>query len=84
MAWGKRCHGQLSASGGSASDVFHLVIPSMPGYGFSSRPATSGWNPAHIAHAWDTLMKRLGYERYLAQGGDWGAFILEVLLAALV
>jgi len=55
------------------------VIPSLPGYGFSARPATPGWNLAHIARAWDTLMKRLGYERYVSQGGDWGAFISEVL-----
>jgi pimeloyl-ACP methyl ester carboxylesterase len=68
-----------TAHGGSASDAFHLVIPSMPGYGFSAKPATPGWNPAHIARAWDTLMKRLGYERYVSQGGDWGAFISEVL-----
>ena len=68
-----------TAHGGSASDAFHLVIPSMPGYGFSAKPATPGWNPAHIARAWDSLMKRLGYERYVSQGGDWGAFISEVL-----
>ncbi len=68
-----------TAHGGSASDAFHLVIPSMPGYGFSAKPATPGWNPAHIARAWDTLMKRLGYERYVSQGGDWGAFISEGL-----
>jgi pimeloyl-ACP methyl ester carboxylesterase len=51
----------------------------MPGYGFSGKPTTPGWNPAHIARAWDMLMKRLGYERYMSQGGDWGAFISEVL-----
>jgi len=68
-----------TAHGGSASDAFHLVIPSLPGYGFSAKPATPGWNLAHIARAWDTLMKRLGYERYVSQGGDWGAFISEVL-----
>jgi pimeloyl-ACP methyl ester carboxylesterase len=68
-----------TAHGGSASDAFHLVIPSMPGYGFSGKPTTPGWNPARIAPAWDTLMKRLGYERYVSQGGDWGAFISEVL-----
>jgi pimeloyl-ACP methyl ester carboxylesterase len=68
-----------TAHGGSASDAFHIVIPSLPGYGFSARPATPGWNLAHIARAWDTLMKRLGYERYVSQGGDWGAFISEVL-----
>jgi pimeloyl-ACP methyl ester carboxylesterase len=66
-----------TAHGGSASDAFHLVIPSMPGYGFSGRPATTGWDPAHIARAWDALMKRLGYERYVAQGGDWGAVVVD-------
>jgi pimeloyl-ACP methyl ester carboxylesterase len=68
-----------TAHGASASDAFHLVIPSLPGYGFSAKPATPGWNPAHIARAWDILMKRLGYERYVSQGGDWGAFLSEVL-----
>ena len=68
-----------TAHGGSASDAFHLVIPSLPGYGFSAKPTTPGWAPARIARAWDTLMKRLGYERYVSQGGDWGAFISEVL-----
>jgi pimeloyl-ACP methyl ester carboxylesterase len=68
-----------TAHGASASDAFHLVIPSLPGYGFSAKPATPGWKPARIASAWDTLMKRLGYERYVSQGGDWGAFISEVL-----
>jgi pimeloyl-ACP methyl ester carboxylesterase len=67
------------AHGGSAEDAFDMVIPSLPGYGFSARPTTPGWNPDHIARAWDTLMKRLGYERYVAQGGDWGAIISEVL-----
>ena len=57
----------------SASDAFHLVIPSMPGYGFSGKPTTTGWDPDHIARAWAQLMKRLGYARYVAQGGDWGA-----------
>jgi len=66
-----------TAHGGSASDAFHLVIPSMPGYGFSGRPTTTGWDPAHIARAWDILMKRLGYERYVAQGGDWGAVVVD-------
>jgi pimeloyl-ACP methyl ester carboxylesterase len=66
-----------TAHGGSASDAFHLVIPSMPGYGFSGRPTTTGWDPAHIARAWDVLMKRLGYERYVAQGGDWGAVVVD-------
>jgi len=66
-----------TAHGGSASDAFHLVIPSMPGYGFSGRPTTTGWDPAHIARAWDMLMKRIGYERYVAQGGDWGAVVVD-------
>jgi pimeloyl-ACP methyl ester carboxylesterase len=68
-----------TAHGGSASDAFHLVLPSMPGYGFSGKPTTPGWNPPHIGRAWDTLMKRLGYERYVSQGGDWGAFISELM-----
>ena len=63
--------------GGSASDAFHVVIPSMPGYGFSGRPATTGWNSARIARAWVVLMKRLGYTKFVAQGGDWGAVITE-------
>jgi pimeloyl-ACP methyl ester carboxylesterase len=62
-----------TANGASASDAFHLVIPSMPGYGFSGRPTTTGWDPAHIGRAWIALMKRLGYTRYVAQGGDWGS-----------
>ena len=66
-----------TAHGASASDAFHLVIPSMPGYGFSGRPTTTGWDPAHIARAWDVLMKRLGYKRYVAQGGDWGAVVVD-------
>jgi pimeloyl-ACP methyl ester carboxylesterase len=68
-----------TAHGGSAEDAFHLVIPSIPGYGFSGKPTAPGWGPARIARAWDALMKRLGYTRYVAQGGDWGAFISEVL-----
>jgi pimeloyl-ACP methyl ester carboxylesterase len=68
-----------TAHGGSASDAFHLVIPSMPGYGFSGRPTTTGWDPAHIASAWVVLMKRLGYTRFVAQGGDWGAIITELM-----
>ncbi|MBV9354361.1 MAG: epoxide hydrolase [Chloroflexi bacterium] len=68
-----------TAHGGSALDAFHLVIPSMPGYGFSARPTAPGWDPAHIARAWDTLMKRLGYGSYVSQGGDWGALITELL-----
>ena len=68
-----------TAHGGSASDAFHVVIPSMPGYGFSGRPTTTGWDPAHIARAWDVLMKRLGYKRYVAQGGDWGAIVVDLM-----
>ena len=66
-----------TAHGGNASDAFHLVIPSMPGYGYSGKPATTGWDCPHIARAWAILMKRLGYTRYVAQGGDWGALITE-------
>ena len=66
-----------TAHGASASDAFHLVIPSMPGYGFSARPTTTGWDPTHIARAWTVLMKRLGYTRFVAQGGDWGAVVTE-------
>jgi len=65
--------------GGRAEDAFHLVIPSLPGYGFSARPEATGWDPDHIAHAWDELMGRLGYDRYVAQGGDWGAVITEAM-----
>jgi pimeloyl-ACP methyl ester carboxylesterase len=64
-----------TAYGASAADAFHLVIPSMPGYGFSGRPATTGWGPDHIARAWVELMKRLGYNKFVAAGGDWGAII---------
>jgi pimeloyl-ACP methyl ester carboxylesterase len=66
-----------TAYGGDESDAFHLVIPSMPGYGFSGKPSTTGWEPAHIARAWVTLMKRLGYNKFVAQGGDWGAVVTE-------
>ncbi|MBR0849567.1 alpha/beta fold hydrolase [Bradyrhizobium diazoefficiens] len=62
-----------TAHGASADDAFHLVIPSMPGYGFSGKPATSGWDPVRIARAWVVLMKRLGYSKFVAQGGDWGS-----------
>ena len=62
-----------TAHGGSASDAFHLVIPSMPGYGFSGKPTTTGWEPVRIAGAWIVLMKRLGYTKFVAQGGDWGS-----------
>jgi len=68
-----------TAYGRKAEDAFDVVIPSMPGYGFSGRPATTGWNPPHIARAWVTLMKRLGYAKFVAQGGDWGAIITEVM-----
>ena len=68
-----------TTNGGSSSDAFHLVIPSIPGYGYSGKPTTTGWDPAHIARAWGMLMKRLGYKRYVAQGGDWGAVITEVM-----
>jgi pimeloyl-ACP methyl ester carboxylesterase len=68
-----------TAHGASASDAFHLVIPSMPGYGFSGKPTTTGWGPERIARAWAVLMKRLGYTRYVAQGGDWGALIVDLM-----
>ena len=68
-----------TAHGGSASDAFHLVIPSMPGYGFSGKPTTTGWGPERIARAWAALMERLGYQRYVAQGGDWGALIVDMM-----
>ncbi|MEU4401596.1 epoxide hydrolase family protein [Micromonospora orduensis] len=68
-----------TAHGASASDAFHLVIPSMPGYGFSGKPSMPGWDPQHIATAWIELMKRLGYTRFVAQGGDWGALITELM-----
>ena len=66
-----------TAHGGNASDAFHLVIPSIPGYGYSGKPTTTGWDGPHIARAWVVLMKRLGYTRFVAQGGDWGAVITE-------
>jgi pimeloyl-ACP methyl ester carboxylesterase len=66
-----------TAHGGNGSDAFHLVIPSMPGYGYSGKPTTTGWDPQHIARAWVVLMKRLGYTKFVAQGGDWGAVITE-------
>jgi pimeloyl-ACP methyl ester carboxylesterase len=62
-----------TANGANANDAFHLVIPSIPGYGFSGKPATTGWDPTHIARAWVMLMKRLGYKKFVAQGGDWGS-----------
>jgi pimeloyl-ACP methyl ester carboxylesterase len=66
-----------TAHGASASDAFHVVIPSMPGYGFSGKPTTTGWDPARIARAWVVLMRRLGYTQFVAQGGDWGAIVTD-------
>jgi pimeloyl-ACP methyl ester carboxylesterase len=66
-----------TAYGGKAEDAFDVVIPSMPGHGFSGKPTTTGWDPQHIARAWIVLMKRLGYTRYVAQGGDWGDAVTE-------
>ena len=68
-----------TAHGASASDAFHVVIPSLPGYGYSEKPTTTGWDPAHIARSWTVLMKRLGYTKFVAQGGDWGAIITELM-----
>ncbi|MER7692776.1 epoxide hydrolase family protein [Streptomyces sp. NPDC097610] len=68
-----------TAHGGKASDAFHVVIPSMPGYGFSGKPTSKGWDPEHIASAWGELMKRLGYTKYVAQGGDWGAVVTDLM-----
>src|SRR5947207_2133784 len=68
-----------TAHGGTAADAFHVVIPSMPGYGFSGKPTEAGWGPERIARAWDVLMKRLGYTSYVAQGGDWGAVITDLM-----
>jgi pimeloyl-ACP methyl ester carboxylesterase len=68
-----------TAQGGSASDAFDLVIPSLPGYGFSGKPTSTGWDPARIARAWVVLMKRLGYTQFVAQGGDWGAMVTDVM-----
>jgi pimeloyl-ACP methyl ester carboxylesterase len=68
-----------TAYGGSAEDAFHLVIPSMPGYGFSGKPTDTGWDPDHMARAWVELMKRLGYTQFVAQGGDWGAIVTDVM-----
>jgi pimeloyl-ACP methyl ester carboxylesterase len=66
-----------TAHGASAADAFHLVIPSMPGFGFSGKPTTTGWGPVRIARAWTVLMKRLGYTRFVAQGGDWGGLVVD-------
>ncbi len=68
-----------TAHGGSASDAFDVVIPSIPGYGFSGKPTAAGWGPARIASAWVVLMKRLGYTKFVAQGGDWGAIITDIM-----
>jgi pimeloyl-ACP methyl ester carboxylesterase len=68
-----------TAHGGSASDAFDVVVPSIPGYGFSAKPRDLGWGPERVARAWDVLMKRLGYTRYVAQGGDWGAVITDLM-----
>jgi pimeloyl-ACP methyl ester carboxylesterase len=66
-----------TAHGGKAEDAFDVVIPSMPGYGFSGKPTSTGWGPERMAKAWDVLMNRLGYNNYVAQGGDWGAFVVD-------
>jgi pimeloyl-ACP methyl ester carboxylesterase len=68
-----------TAHGGNAEDAFDVVIPSLPGYGFSGKPASTGWGPVHVADAWITLMRRIGYRRYVAQGGDWGAQITDTM-----
>ncbi|HEX7252315.1 MAG TPA: alpha/beta fold hydrolase [Thermoanaerobaculia bacterium] len=68
-----------TAHGGKAEDAFDVVIPSMPGYGFSGKPASTGWGPERMARAWAELMKRLGYTRFVAQGGDWGAFVVDFM-----
>jgi len=68
-----------TAHGGKASDAFHVVIPSIPGFGFSGKPTEAGWDPAHIAKAWVVLMKRLGYDRFAASGGDWGAMVSDLM-----
>ena len=68
-----------TAYGGSASDAFDVVVPSMPGYGYSGKPTAAGWNPVRIARAWIVLMKRLGYTKFVAQGGDWGAVVVDMM-----
>ena len=68
-----------TAHGGSASDAFHVVIPNMPGYGFSGKPTTTGWGPERIGRAWVELMKRLGYTQFVASGGDWGGIVVDVM-----
>ncbi len=68
-----------TAYDGKAEDAFHLVLPTYPGYGFSGKPKSTGWGPDHVARAWHALMQRLGYKRYVSQGGDWGAIISQVM-----
>ena len=68
-----------TAHGGDAEDAFDVVVPSLPGYGFSAKPMATGWDPVHIARAWIVLMRRLGYTRFVAQGGDWGAVVTDVM-----
>jgi len=68
-----------TAHGGQAEDAFHLVLPSMPGFGFSGKPASTVWGPERMGRAWDELMRRLGYERYVSQGGDWGGIVAHAL-----
>jgi pimeloyl-ACP methyl ester carboxylesterase len=68
-----------TAHGASASDAFHVVIPSMPGYGFSGKPTSTGWGPVRTGKAYVELMKRLGYDRFVAQGGDWGAIVVDLM-----
>jgi pimeloyl-ACP methyl ester carboxylesterase len=68
-----------TAHGGKAEDAFHVVIPSLPGYGFSGKPTSTGWDPDHTARAWTELMRRLGHTRFVAQGGDWGAIVTDLL-----
>jgi pimeloyl-ACP methyl ester carboxylesterase len=68
-----------TAHGAGSDDAFHVVIPSLPGHGFSAKPSATGWDPVHIARAWVVLMKRLGYDRFVAQGGDWGAAVTQTM-----
>jgi pimeloyl-ACP methyl ester carboxylesterase len=72
-----------TAFGGTAADAFHVVIPSLPGHGFSGKPTTTGWDPIRIASAWIVLMQRLGYDKYVAQGGDWGNAVTEQMALQL-
>ena len=68
-----------AAHGGDAADAFHLVVPTLPGFGYSDKPTAPGWNINRIASAWDELMTRLGYDRYFAQGGDWGSIVTAAI-----